>query len=94
MDVGPTAFDEASERMLGLVRYNYWWIFAIYLFISVIFAPTYDSNEVGFLGGYVDNPFSLHDDWERQKRLWFFLLLPGKTVWAAVLITKQLIVPR
>lgn len=82
MHVGPAAFDDASDRILALVRHNYWWVLAVYLVISVLFTPTYDSGEVGFFGGFMDNPLSLHDDWERQNRAWFLLLLPGKTVWA------------
>jgi len=94
MDTGFAAFDDASDRMVMLVRYNYWWVLAVYLFISVVFTPTYDPDETGFFGGFMDNPFSLHDDWERQKRLWFFLLIPGKTVWVAVMMTKQFVLPR
>jgi hypothetical protein len=94
MDVGPAAFDEAADRILALVRFNYWWVLAIYLFISVVFTPTYDSDRVGFFGGFIDNPFSFEDDWERQKRAWLFMLLPGKTVWVAIVMTKRLIVPR
>ena len=94
MDVGVAEIDNASDRILTLIRYNYWWVIAVYVFISVVFTPTYDPEATGFFGGFMDNPFSFRDDWERQKRTWFFLLLPGKTVWAAFVVTKQFLLPR
>lgn len=94
LDVGPEAFDDASGRLVTLVRYNYWWVMGAYILISVVFTPTYDRENIGFFGGFMDNPFSLQDDWERQKRTWQFLLLPGKTVWAAFVATKLFLFPK
>jgi hypothetical protein len=93
LDVGVLSVDEGVDRIVDLVRYNYWWVFGIYLVICVVFTPTYDPDQTGFLGGVIDNPFSFHDDWERQKRTFLFLMLPGKTVWAAFVLTKQLVKP-
>ncbi len=93
-DTGVTAFEDASARIVGLLDIHYWWIFAIYLFLAAVFTPTYDSDKTGWFGGYIDNPFSFEDDWERQKRAWFFMLLPGKTVLAAFVMTYRFITIR
>ena len=74
------AFADAADRLIGLINLHYWWIMAVYIFLAAAFSPTWDRDNVGWLGGMIDNPFSLQDDWERSKRTFAFLLLPGKVV--------------
>lgn len=86
-DNGSQAFADASDRLIGLINIHYWWIAALYIFLAAVFSPTYDRDNIGWFGGLVDNPFSFQDDWERQKRAWAFMLLPGKIVITAAAIT-------
>jgi len=83
MNVGPEAFDDAAERMIDLVKRNYWWVMGVYLFLALMLSPEPDSRNLGFFGGLADNPFSFEDDWERQKLVFALVLMPGKAVWAA-----------
>jgi hypothetical protein len=57
---------------------------ALYLGMSNAFSPAYDSSDVGWCGGLIDNPFSYTDDWNRFMRSVVLFLLPGKIVGAAV----------
>ena len=83
-DVGLSGADAAHAKYLAALNGWYGIVMAFYLAAAGLFTPTYDPNNVGLFGGMVDNPFSLQDDWERTKRTWLFLLLPGKIFWAAV----------
>ncbi len=56
----------------------------LYLGMSNVFSPSYDSSDVGWCGGLIDNPFSYSDDWNRFMRSIVLFLLPGKIVGAAV----------
>lgn len=87
LDTGVQAFAEASDRFVGALNVHYWWVAAAYVFLSAAFSPTYDHDKLGWFGGYIDNPFSWQDDWERQKRTWAAILLPGKVVVAAITLT-------
>lgn len=86
-DIGLPRADEVHAKYLTALNGWYWLIMAFYLAAAGLFTPTYDPDNVGWLGGYIDNPFSLQDDWERTKRTWVFLLLPGKLFWMAVKAT-------
>jgi hypothetical protein len=93
LDIGPQAFDDATDRLMAILNVHYWWVMAIYVFLCGVFSPTYDPDKVGLFGGLVDNPLSWEDDFERQKRAWAFFLLPGKSVWMACILTRRLIAP-
>jgi hypothetical protein len=64
---------------------------ALYLAASNVFNPSYDSSDVGWCGGLVDNPFSYSDDWNRGMRSLVFFFLPGKLVGAAVRGTYRVV---
>ena len=48
------------------------------------FTPSYDPNNMGLWGTYIDNPFSWEDDWNRGMQTLAVILLPGKAAGAAV----------
>ena len=86
-DIGLRGAGEAHAKYIALLNGWYGIAMAAYLAAAGLLTPTYDPDNVGFFGGMIDNPFSLQDDWERTKRTWLFLLLPGKTVWVALKLT-------
>lgn len=88
-DIGLRGADEAYARYLAALNGWYGLVMAGYLAAAGLFTPTYDPNNVGLFGGLMDNPFSFQDDWERTKRTFLMLLLPGKVVWVAVKLTWQ-----
>lgn len=90
-DTGSQAFAEASDRLIAALNFHYWWIMALYIMLSALISPSYDRENLGWLGGFVDNPFSWQDDWERQKRAWAFFFAPGKAVVVAGVLTWQLV---
>lgn len=94
LDVGVEGLDDAASRFISGLNIHYWWVMAAYIFLANVFNPTYDRSKLGWFGGYLDNPFSWEDDIERQKRGLAFILLPGKTVGAAVIFTWRLVFPR
>lgn len=86
-DIGLSGAAAAHAKYLAALNGWYPIVMAIYLAAAGLFTPTYDPDNVGWFGGFLDNPFSLQDDWERTKRTWLFLLLPGKTFWVALKLT-------
>lgn len=94
LDVGTNAFDEATSRFIAVLNVHYWWVIALYIFLSGVFTPNVRREDMGWFGGWVDNPFSWEDDWERQKFGFAVMFAPGKTVWAAAIMTYRLLAPR
>lgn len=86
-DIGFSGADEVHARFVAALNGWYWIIMGFYLAAAGLFTPTYDPDNVGWLGGMIDNPFSFQDDFERMKRTLLFLLLPGKVVWMALKLT-------
>lgn len=78
----PPEAEEAFAYFLVLVDLNYWWIALVYVGISALVTPEYDRDKLGLFGiPYIDNPFSLEDDYHRFMRRLSRLLFPGKVVW-------------
>ncbi|MBX3176312.1 MAG: hypothetical protein KF886_03040 [Candidatus Hydrogenedentes bacterium] len=86
-DVGLRGAGAAHAKYVTALNGWYPIVMGAYLAAAGLFTPAYDRDNVGWFGGLLDNPFSLQDDWERTKRTWLFVLLPGKTVWVALKLT-------
>ncbi len=62
----------------------------IYLVLAAAVTPRYDSDNLGLFGSpLIDNPLSWTDDYNRSMRTLFFLLLPGKLVFATLKLTYR-----
>jgi hypothetical protein len=60
--------------------------FALYVIVSHLFTATPERTNMGWLGGLVDNPFRISDDFNRLILLLQILLLPGKLIALALII--------
>ena len=80
LDVG---FDteQPVQRLVALVDYNYWWVCLVYIILAGLITPSYDRENMGLFGTFVDNPFSYEDDVNRTMFAVMILLAPGKVVW-------------
>lgn len=55
-------------------------ILFIYCFISYKFIPQPDATNVGLLGGLIDHPFRISDDFNRMLIVLLVLLYPGRFI--------------
>lgn len=55
-------------------------ILLIYCFISYKFIPQPDATNVGLLGGLIDHPFRISDDFNRMLIVLLVLLYPGRFI--------------
>lgn len=76
--------EEAGYRFAMMVHRHYWWVFIVYMLIAGIVTPSYDREEMGLFGTFVDNPFSFQDDYNRTMFTLMILLAPGKVVWVTL----------
>jgi len=60
--------------------------FALYVIVSHLLMATPERTNMGWLGGLVDNPFRISDDFNRLIFLLQILLLPGKLIALALII--------
>lgn len=63
----------------------------IYLILTFLLEPEPDDRNVGWLGGLVDNPFRISDDFNRFLYFLIVLLLPGKLVSYSFLYLYQIV---
>lgn len=52
----------------------------VYCFISYKFIPQPDASNVGLLGGLIDHPFRISDDFNRMLIVLLALLYPGRFI--------------
>jgi len=52
----------------------------IYLVIAFFITPEPDTKNLGLLGGLIDHPFRISDDFNRFLLFFYILLLPGKLI--------------
>lgn len=52
----------------------------VYLFLAYRYKPVYESSNMGWLGGVIDNPFRISDDYNRMLLFLKLLLFPGRFV--------------
>ncbi|UUO05234.1 hypothetical protein M4951_17850 [Blastopirellula sp. J2-11] len=57
----------------------------IYVGIAFFIVPRPNNNDVGYLGGLVNNPFRYSDNYNRSLRTWSILLGPGRFVSTSLL---------
>lgn len=76
--------EEAGYRFAMLVHRHYWWVFIVYMLIAGLVTPSYDREEMGLFGTFVDNPLSYQDDFNRTMFTLMLLLAPGKVVWVTL----------
>ncbi|TWT30029.1 hypothetical protein [Blastopirellula retiformator] len=57
----------------------------MYVAIAFLFVPRPNYNNVGFLGGLVNNPWKYSDNYNRSLRTWRILLGPGRFISSAIL---------
>lgn len=62
-------------------------IVLLYIGISFFFIPRPDSDNLGWMGGLVNDPFHYSDDWNRILLFWRGLLAPGRFVAGTILDT-------
>ena len=55
-------------------------ILVAYLFIAFMLSPKPEHQNMGWLGGVLDNPFRISDDFNRFLFFFALFLLPGKIV--------------
>jgi len=60
---------------------------AIYVVVGHFIRPAPDSTNVGWLGGLVDNPFRISDDFNRLLLLAQIVLIPGRLVAYSLLMS-------
>src|SRR5690606_36467207 len=69
------------------------WVYGVAVFTYVGMAatvtPTFDTDEMGLLGGLIDNPFTLEDDFNRWSMGLAVVLMPGKIVVGTLAMTWQ-----
>lgn len=87
---GLDAHSQVAENALAALREWYWICAGVYLALSAAFSPTYDPQETGLFGTWIDNPFSNEDEVNRLLALLAFALAPGKLVWFTVAGTFRL----
>ncbi len=63
----------------------------VYVIVCNLFTPSYDTGDLGWGGGTVDNPFSYSDDQNRFWRNIAMLMYPGKLVWWTLRLTWRAI---
>lgn len=63
----------------------------IYLILAFWLEPEPDNRNVGWLGGLMDNPFRISDDFNRFLYFLIVLLLPGKLVSHSFLYLYQIV---
>lgn len=52
-------------------------VYVAYLVVGYVIRPNPDTSNVGMLGGLVDHPFRVSDDWNRFLVMLGLLLFPG-----------------
>jgi ribosomal protein L37E len=62
-----------------------------YALAGHLFRPTIDTENLGWFGGLIDNPFRISDNFERFKLKFLILLYPGRAISGAVIGTVRLI---
>lgn len=62
-----------------------------YIGFAWLVRPQADTSNLGWLGGLVDNPFRVSDDWNRLLLFLSIALLPGRIVGDAVEDTLRLV---
>ncbi len=66
----------------------------IYIAAAATMTPDYDSTNLGWAGGLIDNPFSFEDDFNRFGLGLTILLIPGKVVCWTLAVTWALLFGR
>ena len=57
-----------------------------YVLIGTVLRPTPDYSNVGWLGGLMDNPFRISDDFNRFLVVLLVLLFPGRVMGSGLLL--------
>ncbi|MFI4875933.1 MAG: hypothetical protein ACIALR_11365 [Blastopirellula sp. JB062] len=57
----------------------------IYVAIAFFIVPRPNDDDVGFLGGLINDPFRYSDNYNRSLRSWYLLLGPGRFISASLL---------
>jgi hypothetical protein len=78
---GQIDLTDAVYNFIVALNRHYWWVFALYIVLAGLITPSYDRENMGLFGTFVDNPFSFHDDYNRAMFTLMILLAPGKIVW-------------
>ena len=65
--------------------------FALYILISQSITATPESTNIGWLGGLIDNPFRISDDFNRWILFLQIILLPGKLIAYSLVMSSILI---
>lgn len=79
---------DAVQRFRDGLDRAYWIVLALYLGLAAVLTPKYDPENLGLFGiKWIDNPFSLEDDYNRAARKWASFLAPGKFVWNTLVLT-------
>ncbi len=90
----PAIFDAeaATARMVKALNPMYWVIVGTYVAICATFqSPDVDWNDMGWLGGLVNNPFAYSDNINRQKFVLLLMMMPGKIIVVTLTATYRLI---
>ncbi len=66
-------------------------VLAVYSALGYLIRPQVDRENLGWLGGLVNNPFTFRDNVERWKLQWLILLFPGRIIGGAVVGLFRLI---
>lgn len=69
---------------------TYWLAMTAYLFFSATVNPSYDTSNMGWFGGMMDNPFTWEDNANRWGLTLSIAFLPGKAVaWSVAGLVAQ-----
>lgn len=66
-------------------------LFAAYIVASHFIQSTPETSNMGWAGGLIDNPFRISDDFNRWLLIFSLVLLPGKLIAFALIMTWLLI---
>ena len=73
------------------IHIAYWLGMAVYLMAAATTTPEVDTDNLGWAGGLIDNPFSFQDDFNRKVLFFTIALIPGKIACYAIAATYRLI---
>jgi hypothetical protein len=79
---------------ISYINANYRWWMLVYLVVAFVLTPRVDTDDLGWGGGLVDNPFSYSDDLNRAKLVLVIILMPGKIVFLSVRNTILILLSR
>lgn len=65
-------------------------VLIVYIILSFFLEPEPNYENFGWLGGFVDNPFRISDDFNRFLAFLYIILLPGKCMAYGFIFTYQI----